>query len=336
MEFVPLAAWWSGAPYRAGAQPRHAWIDLLKAVGIVSVVWIHAFCRLGENPPLTCRIAYVTRFAVPAFFFVAGFLQACSPRIGAMEFASRRLVRLMVPYLVASMAAFPVRQSLEGGSLTIKAVIMGLCNGDAFGIYYFVPLLVGVTAIGEVVFRYPTLAWPLWSVFAMLALLSETQLLSVGDLWWEIRNPLRWWGYFLAGWVLSEQRARMSKLPTRIRHMAGISILGIAGGIFCGYACCLPPGWSRHSVAMQYVMIYAVLLGTALTAWDAPCRPFVRWLSEASYPIYLYHYFVIMAAREFVWEIPDTAVFVVACGTTIIGVVGMRRTCGNRARLIIG
>jgi peptidoglycan/LPS O-acetylase OafA/YrhL len=336
MESGPRAACRAPVLHHANAGPRHAWIDLLKAVGIISVVWIHAFCRLGENPPLTARIAYLTRFAVPAFFFVAGFLQASSPRIGVMEFASRRLVRLVIPYLVASAAAFPVRQALEGSSLTVENVILGLFNGDALGIYYFVPLLVGVTSIGEAAFRFPALAWPLWGVFATLALLSETQLLSVGDLWWEIRNPLRWWGYFLAGWVMSEQRLRISELPARLRQLAGWWILGIAAVIVCYYVHFLPPVWSRQSVAMQYVMIYAVLLGTALTAWDAPCRPFVRWLSEASYPIYLYHYFVIMVARAFVWGLPDTAVFVVACGTTMIGVVGMRRTCGVRARLIIG
>lgn len=326
----------TGCSDLASARQRHAWIDLLKASGIVSVVWIHAFCRLGENPPLVSRIAYITRFAVPAFFLVAGFLQASGPRVGAAAFASQRLVRLVIPYLIASMAAFLVRQCLEGECMSVQAVLLRLCNGDAWGIYYFVPLLLGVTVLGHVLFRFPALAWPLWSVSAVLALLSETQLLSIGDMWWEIRNPCRWWGYFLAGWVVSKERSRIAALHPGWRRLAGIGILGVAAGLFCGYALCLPPGWSRPSVIMQYAMIYAVLLGTTLAAWDAPCQPLVRWLSDASYPIYLYHFFVIMLARQFAAGLSDMVVFAIACSTTATGVAVLRRAFGNRARLLIG
>ena len=170
----------------------------------------------------------------------------------------------------------------------------------------------------------------------MLALLSEMQLVSIGGLWWEIRNPLRWWGYFFAGWVVSEQRPRVARLPIRHRRLAGLMLLAAAGGIYGGYACCLPPGWSSHAAAMQYAMIYGLLLGTALVAWDASGRPLVRWLSEASYPIYLYHFFIVMLMRQFAAGLSDLAVFGVASVTTAIGVAGMRWACGPRARLIIG
>lgn len=326
----------AGCSGLAPARPRHAWIDLLKATGIVSVVWIHAFCRLGENPPLISRIAYVTRFAVPAFFFVAGFLQASGPRVGTKAFASQRLVRLVLPYLIASLTAILVRQSLDGQCPSVGAIVLRLCSGDAWGIYYFVPLLIGVTVLGHVLFRFPALAWPLWSGSAVLGLLSEIQVLSTGDLWWDTRNPCRWWGYFLAGWVVSEERPRIAALHPGWRRLVGICLLAVAVSMFWGHALCMPPGWSRPSVTMQCVMIYGVLVGTSFAAWDAPCQPLVRWLSDASYPIYLYHFFVIMLARQFAAGLSDLDIFALACATTATGVAGIRRAFGSRARLLIG
>ena len=78
-------------------------IDVLKGVGIVSVVWIHASSgpAIGEPGLLERFLLQLTRFAVPAFLAASGYLYAARERVpGAVT--RTRLRRVLLPYLLAS------------------------------------------------------------------------------------------------------------------------------------------------------------------------------------------------------------------------------------------
>lgn len=49
----------------------------------------------------------------------------------------------------------------------------------------------------------------------------------------------------------------------------------------------LPPGTTPPWVLIEYVNIYAIILGIFLLTFDWREYAGVRWLSEATYPIYL-------------------------------------------------
>ncbi len=338
-EAVPSAP---EAPRLDGDSPRRmtrvGWVDVLKAVGIVTVVWIHAFTRFpGPMPPLVQRLAFVARFAVPGFLLAAGFLQACGPRQEWSQFCTRRLSRLLAPYLIASVLALIVRVAFADHRGSPGGLLRDLCSGGGWGIYYFVPVLLAASVCGEWLFRFPRLAWPVWILFAVLGLLSELQYISFHSVWWEFRSPLRWWGYFFAGWLVALHRERIDGLPDRGRRAAGGGILLVGAAAFAAYVAALPPGWSRPAVALQYVTMYSAVVGTMLLAWKAAPPDWLRWLSEASYPIYLYHFFVIfLVLRLPGGAVRDTAAFVIALAASCAGVAAVRRLCGPRARLLCG
>lgn len=317
---------------------RYGWIDVLKGAGIVTVVWIHAFMRLADPmPEVVERLGFLARFAVPGFFLAAGFLQAISPRLGWHDLCSRRLVRLVAPYLVASIAAIALRVAVGDHRGSLGGMLRDLIGGGGWGIFYFVPMLVAASALGEWVFRRPRLAWPLWALFAVLGLLNELQYISFHNLWWEFRSPLRWWGYFLAGWVVALHRERIDALPDSLRRAAGLAALLVAAAGFTTYATRLPTGWSRPAVALQYVVMYASVLGTVLLAWKATPPGWIRWLSEASYPIYLYHFFPIFLMHRFPGGPGrDILAFVVALAVCVCGVLAARRLLNERARFVFG
>jgi surface polysaccharide O-acyltransferase-like enzyme len=316
----------------AGGSVRSASIDLLKACSIVAVIWIHAFQqRFWEEAVAFQRLAFVTRFAVPGFFFASGFLYARGGPLPARQFVTRRLVRLLVPYGVASMLAIGFRHVVLSEPVTALQVLKDLVGGGAFDIYYFVPILVGAAILGQGLFRFRWLAWPVFVPLWVLGLVSEIALMGIAG------NPLRWWGYFFAGWVVLPYTASLRQLSPVRRRLLGTAALTTAALTVACYLLILPPYWSRDLAVLSYVYIYAVISGLFILALDAPTVPSIRWLSDATYPIYLYHIFGVSLAYH--WLVPPLrgpVALALGCGVAAAVVCAGRRLLGPRARVVIG
>lgn len=317
---------------------RFTAIDVLKASGIIVVMWIHAFQLFGNTEPLVIqRLAFVTRYAVPAFFVASGFLYAYGRPLSWRQFAARRLTRLLVPYAIASLLAMGFRHFAFSERLNGPQALFELATGGAWGIYYFVPLLLGAAVVGNGVFRFRSLAWPLFALFWVLGLLSEMWLIPFGGLYWQLRSPFRWWGYFFAGWVVAQHFGVLQRVATARRRRIGVAAFAVAGTVFVYYVLALPPSWSRQMAVLQYVGIYGILAGLFMLTLRSSDVSVVRWLSEATYPMYLYHYFIIAAVHH--WPaapLRDAAAFVLACAGSVALVHVGRKALGRHARLLMG
>ncbi|MBP1686977.1 MAG: Acyltransferase family [Deltaproteobacteria bacterium] len=322
----------------AARAPRYTSIDLLKASGIIVVIWIHAFQEFGTTEALIIRrLAFLTRFAVPAFFFASGFLYASGRPLPLQEFVTRRLVRLLVPYLVASLLALGFRHFIFSEQITGRQAAFELAIGAAWGVYYFVPLLLGATIVGQGIFRFRSLAWPLFALFWVLGLLSEMSIIAFDGFFWQIRSPFLWWGYFFAGWVVAPHFATLEQLTALRRRRIGIAALAVAVTVFLCYVLALQSSWSPQMAALGYVGIYSIIGGLFMLTLGSSAMPAVRWLSEATYPIYLYHYFIIAAVHH--WLAPplrNPAAFVLGVAGSVGIVHGGRKVLGRYARLLIG
>ena len=74
----------------ANVKQRKCWIDWMKAIGILVIVWGHAFPEVFTP--------FIYSFSVPLFFLVAGFLYR--PTSTMREFFSKNFMLLIVPYLL--------------------------------------------------------------------------------------------------------------------------------------------------------------------------------------------------------------------------------------------
>lgn len=309
---------------------RYMWVDVLKASGIVTVLWIHAYCQLGqEKSVLIERLAMLSRFAVPAFFFASGFLQAAGPRMRAPDFIAHRARRLLVPYLIASAGALCFRYAVLGDRFSAMDMCRALLLGDAWGIYYFVPVLVAASAVGEVLFRYPRLAWPTWIAWAVLGVMAYRLELYAGSFSLELRNPCRWWGWFLGGWVVAVHIRHISALRRSLRIAAGCGALLASAACYARYCVSLPSGWSPEGATVEYIMVQGILVSVVLLAWQGPQVTVVRWLSDATYPIYLLHYFVVaLLLQRLGWSDAPLRVFVVT-GAATLAMIAVARQIGD-------
>ncbi len=65
------------------------WIDILKGLGILTVVWGHSGSR---------NAFYMFWFHMPLFFFVSGYLYRFKPQLTGLAYVQRKAKHLLVPY----------------------------------------------------------------------------------------------------------------------------------------------------------------------------------------------------------------------------------------------
>lgn len=313
---------------------RFAFVDILKVAGIISVVWIHSFLKWGEPRDEFCdRLGYLTRFAVPAFFFVAGFLQALNPCKSFIDFLSTKSLRLLVPYLIASFFIIFYRCISSGDIATPQVVLKNLLLGSADGIFYFIPVLFLCMIVAHFVIAYPLVLYVSLIALFLTGFLSWILILSFQDLFWEIRNPFHWWGFFFFGSVLALNAKHIVFLEASIRNKMATALLSCALLVFLYYTIKLPQGWSQPAAALQYVMVYLILGGATLLFWSGRVSPLLIWLSSSTFPIYLYHRFFIEVLEKY---FSPSLVF---AGTIICCVLFIKISnivFGRRSKLLFG
>jgi len=313
---------------------RFAFVDILKATGIISVVWIHSFLKWGEPRDEFCdRLGYLTCFAVPAFFFVAGFLQASNPCKSFMEFLSKKSLRLLVPYLIASFFAIFYRSIFSGVIPTPQFVVENLLLGSADGIFYFIPVLFLCMMVGHFVISYPIVLYVSFITLLVAGFFSWILMLSFKDFFWEIRNPFHWWGFFFFGATLALNTKRIEVLEQSLRNKMAVTLLASALLAFLYYIFKMPQGWSQSAAALQYVMVYMILGGVTFLFWSGSARSPLIWLSALTYPIYLYHRIFIEVLEKY---LSPALVF---AGTLICCVLFIKLSkivFGRRAKFLFG
>lgn len=276
-------------------------VDVIKAVAIVSVVLIHSI-RSPWDPNahrFDIWLNHATSFAVPAFVAVSGFLWAVEGRQAALATVSRRLRRLLVPYICVSLLVHAVR-SLHDGPGSSGALIRALLIGSTYYPYYYVFVAV------LFVFALPIFgAMPRKSQIPITIGLIGATLISQGlvgpdspyrlPVDWYLRNPFLFAGYFAVGWVV---RLRGAELRPRIsdRHRLVTLILGTAV-VVCLLVVAMPlpsqavmaAHWEYHYAAIALLFVYGCSI--------ARINALVGTLSNATYAIFLLHPAFIDAAN---------------------------------------
>lgn len=269
---------------------RESWVDWLKALSIVVVVWIHSRTLLRGDSTWLALFDRASLVAVPSFFFVAGYTLRRSR--GSLQ---RRLRRILLPYLLASAVVVAWTQP------PLERLPMIVLSGYALGIYYFVPMLMVTLSIVALVARA--------SLRSRRVLLALLVVLGVGGLiqqdplaqwvyprgqgmYWITRNPFRWIGFVAAGYAVGD----LVRRPGRRIGLALIALLAALTFVMLPIAGNLRIGTIPFALSTA-AMIYSAIAVVALVAGsDAVVPRGVQWLSDNTYPIYLWHLPVMLAA----------------------------------------
>ncbi len=341
VEFVTQAN--SQAPDRIPA------IDAIKAAAIVAVVMMHAGPGLfgpGSDRAARWLTFAWTPFHVPSFLIVAGFLYYRSAPIGGPAIRAR-LVRLLVPYLIASGLA----QALGLSTATSWGdVLFQLLTGSSLFIYYFIFILTWC-----ILLTWPLSRTPRSRVLMGLALLLPATIacesygrlapsesirgaFTRGHLVLITEFYLYPLVYFLIGWLAAPRREAWGRLAREQgRLLLAVSLGGVAAFLAADpWTDTFMPAPSAARV------IYTVCVIAALACVPASIATsrWVRFLSEATLGIYLYHAFFQVAAQN---ALATWSPFSRSLALATLGLVGAgslcaagRRVLGQRARLLLG
>jgi surface polysaccharide O-acyltransferase-like enzyme len=314
-------------------------VDGLKVLGIIGVVWIHA-ARSPWDPaavPLEIWSARLAHFAVPGFLAASGFLYASFTPPSARQTA-RRLLRLGVPYLVASGAAQLWWWS-QGQARPPLQIVEDLALGASFGPYYYVFQIFTLILLTPLLALLPrALLVPLTLASILLQLFVNSMGLP---LFWALRIPFFSGGSFLLGWTVRSHHEQLLRflVPRRsaICAVLAVAALGCAVGMTLG----LPEFADRTCewlyVNLMIVLIFAWCLGRSATA-DALTK-----LSDATCAIFLFHLFFIYAVANVrplapnVFDASGMLIYWLAgVAGALLCVAIARRILGERARLWVG
>ncbi len=81
---------WVVGTVKGSIMERVAWVDVLKGLGILAVVWGHSGSK---------NAFYMFWFHMPLFFFVSGYLYRFKPQQTGLAYLKRRVNHLLVPYM---------------------------------------------------------------------------------------------------------------------------------------------------------------------------------------------------------------------------------------------
>lgn len=312
----------------------------MRAAAIVAVAVTHAVPGFFDRPstPTELFIFAVTAFHVPSFLFVSGFLARADAPVGVGRVAER-LRRILVPYLVASGVVWLVGLAKV---TSVWNLLFRLATGGMIGHYYFVPIL-GVCF----------LLLPILSRMTDRALIVSALVLAglSGLMWgnpaWRMSATLFWWprdpllqfhlGYFVLGIAAHRHQDRLTALLTGYRPL--VVAAATAATLAFAWIGTWHSGTATYAFARPAYTLAVIAVIGAFT-FDRPPPPLVRFLSESTLTLYLYHYFAYpllepgLAHAPLAIRIP----VLVTIGLTFGGLVAIagRRMLGVRSRLLLG
>ncbi len=143
------------APATPAPRVRNAYIDTFRGVAIFGVVMIHfggSFADPGNawTPSFYVGLVFgqLFNFAVPLFIFLSGLLVGASSKTGSLwDYYRGRLIRIVLPYLAASLVSFfvlnhyPEWAALPTAAAKIGWLAQRLAYYGVEPTLYFIPLI---------------------------------------------------------------------------------------------------------------------------------------------------------------------------------------------------
>ena len=316
-------------------------LDWVKALAIAAVTVTHACPFLGD-PRFTDvdRFATaLTAFQIPAFLFVSGFLSDTG-RASGVALVRRRLARILPPYVCASLVTWACGFWTFD---TLRRFVFVMVTGGAIGIYYYVPVVV-----------FCTLLVPLWSRLGTRTLTAMTLALFVyaeaawihpswrltESFYWGIRDPFGRFhlGHFLLGVIAARRAADLARLQARRPWVVrGATLAAI---VAFGWIASRPTWWTFQPFLLTPYTVAVVGLVAALVP-ARPAPPAIRWLSDTTLALYLYHWLPRTWLMPWGSALPPLGriAFVSAAtlASTALLALAARRALGARwSRMVIG
>ena len=244
----------SHLPAQSAVAPKISHFEYLRFLSILGVVLIHATApylvslaatedQVSPIFTLLVSLNQAARFSVPAFFFMAGFFMAYgrkdsfTNRGDLQAYISKRLLRLLLPYLTWSLLLYVIPMAVSR-DLKITSTLIAIVLGATFEGGYFIIALAQLSVLGPILYnRFHNKVLPYVILIISCLLITElyyvisvygqgtiSRLFSVGFSLF-LCTFVPWLPIYLSGLLLGQRHPRWSDPFVRLRPILVILLL---------------------------------------------------------------------------------------------------------------
>jgi len=276
---------------------RNAMFDVLKGLGIISVIISHVY--RGGTDPLAVFLREICMWCVPMFFMVQGYFMS-GPK-NYLQSSWKKIKKTYVPYLYWAVAYGVFFWITAGKSFTLMDLILGKTALHLYYMFYYMlfALLCPLLYLLPRKLRVGTLFFMLFSNIAMNLILEISKTYHISILSWTGPNPFKWWGFIAIGMLLAEYPLVKEYITKHARAFAWGAVAVFAIGLIEPYLN-NTVGYLFNKVALFPLSIGLTL---ALAIYYSTPNPigvkYLSFIGNRTLGIYLGHFFLVDPLRNY-------------------------------------
>lgn len=272
---------------------RNPMFDVLKGLGIISVVFSHVY--RGGTDPLAVFIRELAMWSVPMFFFVQGHFMEAGLSKGWLQSSWHKIKKSYIPYLYWAVAYGVFYYITIGKTFTVGDLILGKTALHLYYMFYyiifavFIPLLYFLPRVWRIVILWLMVLSNIYWVF----MLEYTKIHHIHWISYSGPVPMKWWGYIAIGMLIAEYPQIKDFIAKHARAF-------LIGGLAVAAIALIEP-YANHTLGFLFNKVAVLPLSLGLTlalaiyysSEKAFARDTLAYIGERSYGIYLAHFFFV-------------------------------------------
>jgi fucose 4-O-acetylase-like acetyltransferase len=277
---------------------RNPMFDVLKGLGIISVVFSHVY--RGGTDPLAVFIRELAMWSVPMFFIVQGHFMQMGLQKGWLNSSWDKIKKSYIPYLYWAVAYGVFYYITIGKTFSLMDLILGKTALHLYYMFYyiifavFMPLLYFLPRLWRVMILWLMILVNIyWVLMLELSRMYHFHWISYSG-----PVPMKWWGFIAIGMLVAEYPQVKDYIckHTRAFLVGGIAVAAM--GMIIPYI--------NHTTGYLFnkVEIFPLSLGlvVALAIYysrdDAFGKQTLAYIGERTFGIYLAHFFMVDYLRQ--------------------------------------
>lgn len=218
-------------------QKRSDYIDVMRGIGIFSVVFVH-IARPNNNPEL---ILWIQSFYMPLFFFISGMVHKGS--VGFVDFTKKKFKTIMIPYFFWAVLCFLYWALLERrfraaeSQIDILDGLLGIVDGRyehlVFNVVlWFLPVLFLVSVLFHLLLQIEISdSKKNLAVFGSLIGLSCLGIILFEESWvWGLNKVFKYILFYGLGYYIRDY-----KIDEKIMKMKNCKLFSLVGIVAFGF-----------------------------------------------------------------------------------------------------
>lgn len=289
-------------------------LDAMRAVAILAVVMIHTTSRTLEffhydlyRFPFTLFLNQFSRFAVPLFFLISGFVLELNHEGGESywQYLKRRANRIIIPYIFWSAVYYFLFYRSDPDSF-----IRALLTGSASYQLYFIPSLIVLYLFFPLFHRFYKYIANKW-IFALFGI-AEVFILHRAYVYKDIFIPfpiaVALFNYyvFFVGMVASQNYKRLLLIFGKLKYLLIIATIGLSVYLFWQGKSVYYQTWNIDAFYSQWrpsVLLYTLLFAATTFYYFEKGRfgeIFFKIASKLSFFVFFAHVIVLEEVWKFI------------------------------------